>query len=103
MPAAAKRAALSNGELKMLNKLVRAVSAVADRIETARIQSNNQSASAEAGRGDNPQMGDVLSCDPVNFWMEEQRRERPALSGHRSKAFLGCVVQEMKRCRTALL
>jgi hypothetical protein len=28
--------------------------------------------------------------------MEEQRRERPALSGHRSKAFLGCVVQKMK-------
>ena len=33
-------------------------------------------------------MGMCVSCDPVNFWMEEQRRERPACPAIAQKAFL---------------
>ena len=49
-----------------------------------------------------PDGGMCVSCDPVNFWMEKQRRERPALPGHRSKALLGCVVQKIKSLQGAL-
>jgi hypothetical protein len=39
-----------------------------------RIQSNNQSASAKAIEEATPRWGVRVSRDPVNFWMEQQRR-----------------------------
>ena len=47
------------------------------------------------------QMGGVrlLATPSIFGW---RRRERPALSGHRPKAFLGCVVQSVAQAPISL-